>query len=47
LTECAVEVLPADQAAGEREEALVDVVAAVGADEQSAAVVVVVASVRE
>jgi hypothetical protein len=32
-------VLPADEAAGEREEALVDVVAAVGADQQSTAVV--------
>jgi hypothetical protein len=33
------ESLPADEAAGEREEALGDVAAAVGADEESAAVV--------
>ena len=34
-----LQLLPADEAAGEGEEAFVDVVAAVGADEQSAAVV--------
>ena len=34
-----LQLLPADEAAGDREEAFVDVVAAVGADEESAAVV--------
>jgi hypothetical protein len=33
-----LQLLPADEAAGEGEEAFVDVVAAVGADEQPAAV---------
>ena len=33
-----LQLLPADEAAGDREEAFVDVVAAVGADQEAAAV---------